>query len=344
VAGVIASSCLALSVAACGSSSESISVGLIPAAANAGAWNWTATCPYSPVGPGGCAAENPNLGYAQLDGNAWNLGGGPSTTGSVQMSVGPGGGLAVRGALPSAPPCTASTCLAPAANTWVRGYPNVLYGIDQCHAGTSPPGSSRVPLPIQVSAIPPELIATASYSSQAQEVTYDVAYDLWLENSATASPCKGDGALEVMVWTDYDEQALLPDSLRIGTATVPFAVNGGASAGRDAWSVYATNLYGGGHTVPWGGTVWVVLNRGQSVRQGTVSVDLSAALLAVGSLLEAKFGWTDFRSSYWLDSIPFGMEYGPQSASLAGTGSSNFTFDLSQYCLRLVAKVSEAAC
>ena len=34
------------------------------------------------------------------------------------------------------PPCTEATCLAPAANTWVHRYPNVLYGIDQCHAAT----------------------------------------------------------------------------------------------------------------------------------------------------------------------------------------------------------------
>jgi hypothetical protein len=49
-----------------------------------------------------------------------------------------------------------------------------------------------------------------------------------------------------------------------------------------AWSIYAENVFPGGRTQPWGGTIWLVLDDAHAVKQGTVSVDLSAALSAVG--------------------------------------------------------------
>jgi hypothetical protein len=49
-----------------------------------------------------------------------------------------------------------------------------------------------------------------------------------------------------MVWTDYDAQALLPASMQVGTANIPYAVDRTARSGTEAWSVYASNVYGAG--------------------------------------------------------------------------------------------------
>ena len=193
---------------------------------------------------------------------------------------------------------------------------NVLYGIDQCHTASSPPESHLLPLPMKVSAIPSDLIGTTTYSAHAALVTYDVAYDLWLNKSGTKKACRTNGTLEVMVWTDYDARALLPGSMEVGTASIPFAINGVVKSGKQAWAIYASNVYGNGQTAPWGGTVWLVLNQAETVSNGAVSVDLSSALSAVGTLLEHNYGWHDFRKTYWLDALPFGIEYGPENGSL----------------------------
>jgi hypothetical protein len=264
--------------------------------------------------------------------------------GNVGMAVSSSGALVVQGDLPSAPPCTASTCIAPSANTWVRGYPNVLYGINQCHADTSVPRSRTLPLPVEVGSIPSDLIGTTSYSAPMRDVTYDIAYDMWLNNSDTKRPCTANGTVEIMVWTGYNDRALLPHSLMVGVATVPFAVDGTASAGTDAWSIYVSNIYGRGQTAPWGGTIWFVLSRPHATDNGTVGVDLSAVLAAAGTLLETHYGWTDFGRTYWLDSVPFGIEFGPESATLTGAGSSYFSLKVSSYCLGVGTTVSDATC
>ena len=127
---------------ACGDAEEASGrINLLPfAEANGDAWAWSSACRAGPHGATGCEAAGPTLGPSQLAGNPWNLGG-DQATGSVRMSVNSAGGLEVHGDLSSAPPCTDPTCIAPEANTWVRGYPSVLYGIDQCNASTSPPQS-----------------------------------------------------------------------------------------------------------------------------------------------------------------------------------------------------------
>ena len=151
----------------------------------------------------------------------------------------------------------------PAANTWVRGYPNVLYGINQCNASTSPPVSAGLRLPMEVDAIRSDLIGTTTYSAHTPGVTYDVAYDMWLSSSDTKSPCQTNGTLEVMVWTDYNELALLPASLKVATITVPYSVNGTVRPGNQEWSIYVTDVYGGGQTEPWGGRSGAVLDKRQ---------------------------------------------------------------------------------
>ncbi len=322
-------------------------VPLLPdAAAKGGAWHWTAACQFSPHNQNACAPSSPDLGSAQLSGDEWNLGAAAAAAaaGSVGMSLDSPGALTIKGDLSSAPPCTASTCLASSANTWVRGFPSVLYGINQCHAKTSPPQSPHLALPMKVSAIPSDLIGTTSYTSQTSHVTHDIAYDLWLNRSGTKRPCRTQGTVEIMVWTDYDERALLPESLKVGTATVPYSSHGVAQAGKQAWSLYVSNIYQGGKTVPWGGTVWFVLNQADVIDNGTVSVDLSTVLSQVGTLLQDNYGWSGFAKHYWLDTIPFGMEFGPESGTLTGSGPSYFSLKLSSYCLAVGTTISRATC
>ncbi len=343
--------CTAVALAACGGGGEAdgARVTLLPSTTAKGtAWTWTAACRVAPHGPTGCDPSGPEIGrHAQLAGNEWNLGPVPAASaaaGAVSMALNASGGLQLKGNLASAPPCTDRTCVAPEANTWVRGFPSVLYGIDQCNATTSPRQSAALHLPVRVGSIPTDLVGSATYESRAAQVTYDVAYDMWLNASDTKAPCKTDGTLEVMVWTDYDDAALLPESLKVGTATIPFAANGRVESGNDAWSVYVSNVFQGGHTQPWGGTVWLVLDAAHRVSKGTVRVDLSAALGAAGTLLEQNYGWSDFRNSYWLDTIAFGMEYGPANADPYGDGPTRFSLDLRSYCLAVGATISDASC
>lgn len=338
--------CMTATLGACGPSKNAAArILLLPyPAEHDRVWEWTAACRFGPRTSTGCAAAGPDLGVAQLAGNAWNLGGGPGTTGSVRMSVNASGGVEMKGNLSSAPPCTDPTCIAPEGDTWVRGYPSVLYGIDQCNAKTSPRQSRELRLPMRVRSIPSDLIGSATYDAQMARVTYDVAYDLWLNPSDTKTPCKTDGTLEVMVWTDYDARSLLPDGLKVGTATVPFAVNGDANPGKQAWSVYVGGVHERGHTVPWGGTVWLVLDAEHRVRKGAVTVDLSSALTAVGALLRNNYRWSNFASNYWLDTITFGAEFGPENGDPYGAGPTDFSLNIESYCVELRTTVSAAAC
>jgi hypothetical protein len=332
-----------VAASACGSSEENGSrISLVPQRASAGAWDWTSTCRVGPRATTGCDAAGPVLSTAQLAGNAWNLGGSPDA-GSVSMSL-ESGAVRVQGNLSSAPPCTHPGCIAPQANTWVRGYPSVVYGLDQCHADTSPRPATALPLPAKIASIPSNLTGTTAYDARTSRVTYDIAYDLWLNASGTKTPCQTDGTLDVMVWIDHGARSLLPDSLKVGSASVPFARNGDIRSGKNAWSVYVNNAYGNGHTAPWGGTVWLVLDADRTVKRGTATVDLSAALAVVGSLLENRYGWTNFATSYWLDTIAFGMEFGPASADPNGIGPTNFAFDVRSYCLGVGTTLSSTPC
>ena len=117
-----------------------------------------------------------------------------------------------------------------------------------------------------------------------------------------------------------------------------------AKTGTNAWSTYVLNVHRSGRTSPYGGTIFLVLNAGDVVPAGTVSVDVTKALSAVGSLLEKDYGWNDFASHYWLDTIPFGMEVGPTNAQPWGNGSTDFTLRLASYCFGLNATVAHPKC
>jgi hypothetical protein len=335
----------ALLLASCGSADPPRSdVALLPDLAASGhAWSWTAQCPFGPATSHGCGRAGPVLGVAQLNGDEWNLGG-TATAGSVDMSVGSGGAVTIEGSFAGTPPCTEATCLAPNAYTWVRGYPNVLYGINQCHAGTSPPESPQLPLPMRLDSIPPHLIGVTAYSAPASQVTYDVAYDLWLHDTGTKRPCRSQGTLEIMVWTDYDVRALLPAGMQVGTADVPVAVDRVARPGTQPWSVYASDIYPGGRTAPWGGTLWFVPAQADVVGHGLVSVDLSAVLSAAGLLLHDDYGWPELGRHYWLDTVPFGVEFGPASSNPMDSGPSRFSVQISAYCLDVRSALVNAAC
>jgi hypothetical protein len=343
---VLAAAGVAATQTACGGGDDPHArIDLVPAIDSpANTWEWTSTCRVGPRTPSGCGEAGPHVGTAQLAGNAWNLGQRADATGSVRMSIHQAGTLGIDGHLSSAPPCTDEACIAPEANTWVRGFPSVLYGIDQCNAATSPPQSPHLRLPMQIERIPSSLIGTTTYAAQASEITHTVAYDLWLNPSDTPTPCQTNGTLEVMVWTDHGLASRLPDSMRTANATIPYAVDGAAQSGEDAWSVYVTNVFANGDTAPWGGTIWFVLDPAHSVTTGTISVDLSVVLAAAGGLLRDVFGWSDFAKNYWLDTIAFGIEYGPPGGDVYGAGAIDFALDVSAYCLEVGTTVGAAGC
>jgi hypothetical protein len=333
-----------LFAASCGEGPGDTGVSLLPASTGiTHSWRWTAQCPASPAADAGCERAGPIIGFGQVNGDEWNLGGG-ANAGSLDMSVNSQGALTIEGRFTRTPPCTARTCLAPNAYTWVRGYPDVSYGISQCHAGTSPPESPQLPLPMRVDAIPPRLIGVTGYSASASGVTYDIAYDLWLHQTGTTRPCMSDGTLEIMVWTDYDNQALLPSAMQVGTATIPVAVDRVARSGAHAWSVYASNIYQGGITAPWGGTLWFVPDRADVVGHGHFSVDLSAVLAAASRLLRDNYGWPDLSRHYWLDTAPFGVEFGPAGGNPVDSGPSRFSVRISAYCLEARTTLPDATC
>jgi hypothetical protein len=332
-------------LAACGSAGPPRpDVALLPAPGpSTHVWHWTGECPFGPVASEGCGREGPILGFAQLNGDEWNLGG-PANAGSLDMSVGSDGGVRIDGRFARTAPCTEPACQARSAFTWVRGYPSVLYGINQCNAGTSPPESPRLPLPMRLDSIPPHLIGVTAYSAQASQVTYDVAYDLWLNDTGTKQPCRSEGTLEIMVWTDYDARALLPVSMQVGTANIPYAVDRTARPGTQAWSIYASNIERNGRTAPWGGTLWFVLVRTDVVGHGLVSVDLTAVLSAAGLLLRDNYGWPELGRHYWLDTVPFGVEFGPASGDPLDPGPSRFSAQISAYCLDVRTTLPDAPC
>ncbi len=335
----------ALLLTACGSGQPlRADVALLPAAApRSQLWRWSAQCPLSPATSERCGVAGPILGFAQLNGDEWNLGGSPNA-GSLTMSVGSSGAVTIEGDFAQTAPCTESACLAPSALTWVRGYPNVLYGINQCYAGTSPRPAPRLPLPVRLDSIPPHLIGVTAYSTQTSRVTYDVAYDLWLNPTGTKRPCRSKGTLEILVWNDYDARALLPATMQVGLTRVPFATEQGAPRGTQPWSIYASNIDRDGRTAPWGGTLWFVPDQADIVGDGRVSVDLSAVFSAAEVLLHDNYGWPELEQHYWLDTASYGVEFGPASGNPIDSGPSRFSARITAYCLDAGSTLLDAGC
>jgi hypothetical protein len=195
---------------------------------------------------------------------------------------------------------------------------------------------------MRLDAIPPHLIGVTAYSAKTSHVTYDISYDLWLHPTGTTRPCRTQGTLEILVWTDYDARALLPPSMQVGTAAIPSAVDGVARPVSQTWSVYASNIFGDGRTAPWGGTLWFVPARADVVRHGRVSIELSAVLSAAKLLLHDNYGWPRLGQRYWLDTASFGVEFGPASGDPMDSGPSRFSTRISAYCLDVQTTLLDA--
>jgi len=146
------------------------------------------------------------------------------------------------------------------------------------------------------------------------------------------------------VWTDYDARALLPASMRAGTATIPYAVGGTARPGTQTWSIYASNIERDGRTAPWGGTLWFVpgpagvAGHGPGQRQpqrgvlgGQPAPARQLRLGRSGPALLARHG-------------VFGVEFGPASGDPMDSGPARFSARISAYCLDVHAALADAAC
>ena len=292
VATILMVGCLAAGLSACGSGEQTTTrISFLPSTpAKGSTWTWSSACRAAPHAPSGCAAAGPDLaGHAQLAGNEWNLGSAASTaaTDGVSMSVSSSGGLQLRGDLSSAPPCTDGSCIAPQANTWVRGYPSVLYGIDQCNAATSPRPSTTLRLPASVASIPDDLVGGTAYESQASQVTYDVAYDLWLNGVPND---------EVMIWTDNHGQ--YPAGSR-------FAAN--VSLSGHTWDVYATSGNGYLAFVPSGGA------------------RLTSGALDIKAMLTYLVGQGRVAASSTVDQVCYGVEIVDTGGAPATWHFTNFS-------------------
>ena len=212
----------------------------------------------------------------------------------------------------------------PSANTWVRGYPSVLYGINQCSAATSPPVSPACGFPCDVSSIPADLIGTTSYSLGRH--TSPTTSPTTCGSTTRTPPGRARQTERSRSWCGPTTiKGLLPESVQTGTASVPFKVNGTLDPGNGAWSVFVSNVFRGGAYQPWGGTVWFILNEANVVNTGTVSVDLSTVLSEVGTLLQNNYGWHNFRAELLAGHGPVRDGVRSRKRHPTGSGSAYFS-------------------
>jgi Glycosyl hydrolase family 12 len=196
-----------------------------------------------------------------------------------------------------------SSATAQQGYTWVRGYPNVAYGVSPQAPAASPPPSSKLPLPLNLKQLPADVLATATYDvTQASSVTWDLAYEIWLEPQKKVEQPTGK-TLELMIWTDENESSLPPGYKE--TITMPYSVNGVRMSG--AWSVCISNGSRASNSTT---TIQLVLNTPKNNAQ--IGVDLNSAFSNMEQALTKEYPtrWSSF-SSYYLDSIFFGTEFGP---------------------------------
>jgi hypothetical protein len=90
--------------------------------------------------------------------------------------------------------------------------------------------------------------------------------------------------------------------------------------------------------------LWFVLDHADVIGHGLVSVDLSAVLSAAGVLLHDNYGWPGLERRYWLDTVSFGVEFGPASGAPTDSGPSRFSAQISAYCLDVRTTLLDAAC
>jgi Glycosyl hydrolase family 12 len=264
-----------------------------PRAEQSGPWEWDAECPFLPAAKSGCQDTDPVYGSIILNGDLWNIDG--TASGDAEMDVDPEGRLVTSADFSSAQ--------AEHKTTWVRGYPNVTYGVSPQAPADAPPRSPELPLPLNLKQLPHDVIATADYDvSETSSVTFDLAYDIWLEPHKEVRSPRAK-TLELMIWTDENGGALPPGYKE--EITMPYSLDGAGKAG--SWSVYMTNASRASNATT---TVELVLKTPQSNAQ--IGVDLNNAFSSMEKALTKEYPsrWNSF-SSYYLDAISLGTEFGP---------------------------------
>ena len=300
-------------------------ISLLPMSKAAGPWEWYRSCEtvpsakIPPTAASGCQHGDPTFGSFVLNGDLWNLA--STASGDATMAISSTGILTTKAAFPSAPRRSGAT--------WVLGYPNVSYGVEPQAPLDSPPSSPHLPLPVKVSALPTDLLATADYwLIGSPSVRYDFAYDLWLEPQLAVNTPRA-GTIELMIWTLNSGPASLPPGYK-GQVSMNDAVNGKGQAA--TWGLYISN---GDKAAPTQTTVDLVLTK--QANAAAVSVDLNSAIRLMESALK-KYDpahWASF-TGYYLDSIPLGSEFG---APAGKSGSSALLWSMDSYFLTLGAKL-----
>lgn len=299
-------------------------ISFLPLAASAGPWEWYGSCEFvpsamiPPTAKSGCRSSDPTFGSMVVNGDLWNLS--STASGHVAMQINAKGQLATTEGFVSAPE------LSPL--TWVLGDPNVSYGVEPQAPADPPKVSASLPLPMALDALPRDVVASAAYDlTDTASVTYDFSYDLWLEpQKSVVTPTKG--TIELMIWMD-DGNSALPSGHE-GTVSMNDAVNGVDQSAH--WGLYINN---GDKAAAAQTTVYLVLQK--PTNDTRVSVDFNSAFAVMEAALK-KYDpthWSSF-SSYYLDSIPLGSEFGRQ-AGKSQTGPSHWL--LENYYLTLGKKL-----
>jgi hypothetical protein len=297
-----------------GANSASHTISVFPKSMSTGSWKWDGSCRFIPIASRGCEGSDPIFGPVVLNGDLWNLG--SKASGSAAMKISSDGDLTTTVELSSAPEVS--------AGTWVLGFPNVSYGISPQAAADSPKPSASLPLPMKITSLPTDLIASSTYKlTGTSSVRYDLAYDTWLEpQRQVVTPRRG--TIELMVWT-ADGNGALPPGFR-ENVSMSYAVNGVTRT--DLWGVYVVN---GDQTQATNTTVYLILTK--PISDGKVSVDFTRAFRHMEAALE-KYDprhWSSF-SNYYLDTIPLGSEFG----RLPGKSTVGpYTWDLYDYQLEM---------
>ena len=208
-------------------------------------------------------------GAYTVENNEWNSGASEcvSTDGNADFAV-------------------ANSAISNATNGAPGGYPAIYKG---CHWGACTANSG---LPIQVGSLTPGEVTTSWTTNQTYAGAYDVAYDIWYNQSPTTSG--QPNAEEMMIWLND---------------------NGGVEP---AGSVVATNVTLGGHTY----NIWY----GTQSTWDTVTYDMTSGTTSVSGLdlaplVQDAISRGYIQPSWWLIDIEAGFELWQGGAGLAPTRS-----------------------
>ena len=178
----------------------------------------------------------------------------------------------------------ASSGISNATNGAPGGYPSIYQG---CHWGSCSSGG-LTSTPVQVSALTPGKVTTSWSTTQTGSGAYDVAYDIWYNQTPTTAG--QPNGTEMMVWLNHNG------------SVQPFG------------SEVASNVSIGGHTYNiWYGTqsTWDTVT--YDMTSGTTSV----SGLDIGTLTQDMVSRGYTRSSWYLIDVEAGFELWQGGAGLA---------------------------